>query len=792
MRFASRALALLLTLGLPATARAQTLTPATPATQFDFASGLYDRGHYASAADAFTAFLDLAPNDPNAERAMFLLGESRFALKEYPPAQQAYQTVLHRWPAGTKADASRLRLGQCALERGQYPEAITQLEGLVGGDLTPEVRAATLYALGQAAYEHDAADTAIGAFTKLAALPSHLALVPYADYYLGYLRWHGGDATAAHRHFAAFGAASTDAALRGEALVRAGETALATGQTDAARTAFQQALGGTLTPGLRDSAVRGQAWAQYEAGQFAEVMRIQETSGADVTDPATRAEVRYVAGEAAFQAKDYARAQQELTAVVADAAADAVRSPARLRLAWTLFLLEDYAACATLADASLATGTAAGREELAYLAAAARFGTGDHARAAQGLRAFVSAFPASSLRGDAYYQLGVSEQTLGRLTQALEAFDAAVQAGDAATRGARSLFKAGEVRFALEDFDGAAQQWNLLVHEHAEDPLAGDAFFRLGLARYRQDRVPEMEAAFADMRARFPDHPLRVDAAYWQGWAQQRQEQFAEAAASFAVVTRERDATYYADALARQALCAYQADQESQAAVLYVRYLREIPDRPLPRDVLFWLGHFMRERGEWETAKFVYERAMVQHPTDDVMEAARYEIGRCYVAGTHLSDALAAFDRVLADYPDGAYGAKAHLGRGTVLQAQRRYQDALAALTQAAQGDEGMAAAEANLRMGQCFEAQQLWQDAADRYLFVTIVFDAPTLAGEAYMGAGRSLEKLADRARAVATYAEFAERYPEDPLVVEAQARVEALTPAPAPVPPAAPPAAS
>lgn len=777
---AALVVALALAIGAPAVAQ----PAATPDTQFDFANGLFQRGHYHSAADAYATFLDMAPDDPRAEAAMFRLGESHYALQQYAEALQAYRTVIHRWPDGAKTDAARLRVGQCALARGEREEAIREITTLLERPLDNAVRAAALYALGQAYYEDGKAAQATEAFTRLAALPGDSEFVPFANYYLGYLKWEAGDPAAAHVHFKAFANQAKDDALAGEALVRAGETALGMHKPAVAAEAFTDSLKHKLTPDLQDAAAVGLAWAQYQAGHYQDALGVRQAWLDRVSAPAAKAELQYVAGEAAFELKDYPRASMELTAAL-KGAEGRIRDQTQLRLAWVHYLMEDYDACARVADAALAAGVQApgAAEELSYLAAAARFGAENFAVARDGLRAFVDQYPKSGLRADALYQLGVCEQVLGDLAAAQQAFDRAIEAGDPAARGARALFKAGEVRYGQEDYAGAADYWARILKEYPNDPLAADAQFRLGLARYKLEDWAGMEAAFAAFRDAHPKHELATEAAYWLGWARQREEKWAAAAEAFSVVTQDRGAEHYADALARQALCAYQAEQEGQAAILYVRFLREIPDRQLPRDVLFWLGHFMREKGEWQSARFVYERAMVQHPTDDVIEAARYEIGQCLYVGKKYEEAMAAFDRVLSDFPNGAYAAKAQLGRGRIFQAQRRYAEAIEALTTAAQLDEGAAAAEANLRLGQCYEAEGKLREAKDRYLFLTVVFDAPEFAGEAYLGAGRCLEQLEETDEAVKTYREFVERYPDDPAVADAQARLNALAPA-APAP--------
>ena len=82
----------------------------TPATVYRGAFGNYASGRYQQAVMGFRAFLERYPDNLYAANAHFWLGESHYALDEYPQALKEFNTLVNFQPPNDKAPEALLRM----------------------------------------------------------------------------------------------------------------------------------------------------------------------------------------------------------------------------------------------------------------------------------------------------------------------------------------------------------------------------------------------------------------------------------------------------------------------------------------------------------------------------------------------------------------------------------------------------------------------------------------------------------------------------------------------------------
>jgi tol-pal system protein YbgF len=119
---------------LPATAavaaRPGKLPEGSPQSQYNFAFGLLRQNDYVAAEQAFGEFLSLYPSDALASNAQYWLGESYFARKEYDRAAQAFLAGYQKYPKGSKAPDSLLKLAMSLSNLEQKQEACAAFKQL--------------------------------------------------------------------------------------------------------------------------------------------------------------------------------------------------------------------------------------------------------------------------------------------------------------------------------------------------------------------------------------------------------------------------------------------------------------------------------------------------------------------------------------------------------------------------------------------------------------------------------------------------------------------------------------
>lgn len=128
----------------PPAAAAQTPAPAPSAARaptreeqareikaYDAASGLFRRNDFASAIEAFRAFLKDYPQSPLAPNAEYWIGISYANLKDYRNALAAQEGLLARHPQSPKAPDALLAIAAIQAEQGDAGSARNTLEDII-------------------------------------------------------------------------------------------------------------------------------------------------------------------------------------------------------------------------------------------------------------------------------------------------------------------------------------------------------------------------------------------------------------------------------------------------------------------------------------------------------------------------------------------------------------------------------------------------------------------------------------------------------------------------------------
>lgn len=117
----------------PQTASAEPiLPPGTTMQQYDYALSLMlQKQDFAKAETALRAFVDQHPQDKLAGNAQYWLGETYFVRKNYQDAAFAFADAFQKYPSGSKAPDSLLKLGMSLAALDKKKEACTAYGRLV-------------------------------------------------------------------------------------------------------------------------------------------------------------------------------------------------------------------------------------------------------------------------------------------------------------------------------------------------------------------------------------------------------------------------------------------------------------------------------------------------------------------------------------------------------------------------------------------------------------------------------------------------------------------------------------
>jgi tol-pal system protein YbgF len=102
----------------------------TPQQQYEYATGLVQRGAYSEAEIALKSFVSEHPKDPLAGNAQYWLGETYYVRSDFKNAAVAFAEGYQKYPKSAKAADNLLKLGMSLGQTGRNPDACTAFRQL--------------------------------------------------------------------------------------------------------------------------------------------------------------------------------------------------------------------------------------------------------------------------------------------------------------------------------------------------------------------------------------------------------------------------------------------------------------------------------------------------------------------------------------------------------------------------------------------------------------------------------------------------------------------------------------
>ena len=643
----------------------------------------------------------------DAARADLLLGETRLRLGDAEGAVPPLAAVPAASPYARRA---QLALGRAAFARGEWAEAVGHFEA---ARTDAESRAEDDLVAHEARYYEGLALRELGrlgeAEAQLRSVAARRADGPYAEaalLELGLLLYVGRRYEEAAETFGALLDENARGPYAGEAARMRGEAYAALGDPARAGEAFRQAEGlGTATAETRAEVAFQDAYARFRAGETdAATEALLAVAASDPTGPRA-GEALFWAGEAAYQAGRFARAEEILEDFVARFPDHRQADAGRYVLAWTHFRRRDYAQAANAFERFLSAYDG-GAESVPYYADAllrlgdAYFALGryDDARA---VYARVPAATPGREGGDyALYQTGQAFGSQGRADDALDVYNRLLREYPSSGLFAQALVAQGALYAARGDDSLAVAAYERVVRERPQSPAAPRALVGIGDVRANAGRLAEAEAAYRAALARYPSSPLAVDAL--DGLAFVLEEQGRDDEVEGAVAEAERRVTD-PDARARirlsRAQSALAAGDDSLAVVRLEGLLADGATGETEAEALLALAGAYASTGDAASGARALRRLLTRYPDSPLAPEAQLQLASALLAAGDASAALDVAAGYPALYPDDAERVAAALA----LEA-----DALQALGRDAEADDrlrllvarypGSAAARAALR----------------------------------------------------------------------------------------------
>jgi TolA-binding protein len=322
----------------------------------------------------------------------------------------------------------------------------------------------------------------------------------------------------------------------------------------------------------------------------------------------------------------------------------------------------------------------------------------------------------------------------------VEQLEALLAANPPADLAAEALLDLGWAYTDLRDTPRALAAFARLLQDFPQSSYAAEAQFRLGELQFAQGDYAASQRAYEVVLFNYPASVLIDAASYKLGWALLKQGNLAAAIGPFlAAAGKTTDPAIKADAQYQAASCLLSEARFEEAARL-LQELRRQPPRGLEVSALLLLG-------------------------------------QAYLGLKDYDRATPVFQEIIARRPEDPLAPRALLGLGRALKAQRRYEEAIAALAKGIGALDKQTATEAQFELAEVRLLQGDARSAAAEYLKVAVRGPDPRWGARALYAAGLCYEQAKAVEEAVKAYKGVLEQYKDQTeWVAKAQERLRAL----------------
>jgi len=264
---------------------------------------------------------------------------------------------------------------------------------------------------------------------------------------------------------------------------------------------------------------------------------------------------------------------------------------------------------------------------------------------------------------------------------------------------------AGDCALNLKDFSQAMSFYQEIRDRSPQHPMAQDVLYYAGTAAYKLEKFAQARQFFTELFKQYPGHKYASDAQYYLGWTYFREDQYENAIREFQLlIERFPDSdlvmqaklkiadSYFNMGLYAEALKQYQriieqhqdhpdiiGEAQYGTALVYKvtgkyedylktthEFIAENPDNPLSITAQYQIGEQFFQQGEYPDAITAYQWILDRVPDNEYADNALYRIGQSYLQEENLTHALRAFQHLLRQYPNSDYRPTAQYEIATI------------------------------------------------------------------------------------------------------------------------------
>lgn len=553
-----------------------------------------------------------------------LLGEGQKDAAQRAKAEALYRQLIDAHPQHDRVPRATLRVGWCLLEGGKAADAATFLAGRLATLEDPEQIAEAEHLIGRAQARQGRHAEAVAAFDKaLVAKPG----------------WSRGD----------------------EVLFEAAQSLRSAGQPAEAGKRLDQLLAGFAASPLRPTAIYQLAEIAREGNDLdGAIKRFDEVTK---TFPTTEiaAAARYALATVHQAKGDHAKAAAELDQLLAGPVDDKLKAGGLFLRGVVRQQLAQFDPAIADLQAFLATNPPpAEGADARYAMAMCRIGQKKPAEAQADLDAILAADKTSKNADRIRYEIGHEWLAQEKLNEAAAAFAALAAAHPQSPLVGESLFHVGrsqeeaaakgDAAAGQRSLDEAAKAYAAGLAAAKEPELKEKLQYKLGDVRFRQKKFPEAAEVLLAEIQEFPQGSLAPAARHLAAESLFEQGKFQEALPLFEKTAADKVEKYHARALYRAGTCAAKLGNWAASQAHFAALLQAFPTFEQAAEARYGLAYAMQKQNQLDQAAALYEQVTKETETETAAKA-RFMAGEIDFAQKKYDDAIEDFLAVTVGYP---------------------------------------------------------------------------------------------------------------------------------------------
>ena len=285
----------------------------------------------------------------------------------------------------------------------------------------------------------------------------------------------------------------------------------------------------------------------------------------------------------------------------------------------------------------------------------------------------------AQLAAETWYAKGWTEWRTEKFDAAADSFASALANAQAPQLKRDALLKLGEAYVRSGKLAEGVAKLKDFLQAHPTDALADEVQMAIADWLFAGNDFAAALAEYGQLITKYPQSALLVKANLNAGWCAWKLKQPAEALKYFQqALTLSKDPALAAEALFKIADTQFALGQYADAITSYQRLIGSYADTKSLDRAMFQLGEAYRQIRNAEAATATFDSLVSQFPTSPLAPEAQFNIGLVDVSLGREADARAAFGAVVGKFPSSEWANRAALAIGESFYRERMYKEALA------------------------------------------------------------------------------------------------------------------